>query len=436
MHPVSLDRRRFLQQSATAAAGTLALPTILTRSARAEDQGSKNDRPIVGSIGMGGQGTHIAEAASHFGDIVAVCDVDRQRAEKGREKFGGKPEIYGDYRQLLDRKDIEIVTIGTPDHWHTAIALAALRAGKDVYCEKPLTLTIAEGQLLSKTVKETGRVFQVGTQQRSDWRFHLAAEMVRNGRLGKIQKVTVILPESTEAGGPFPAKPVPEYLNWEMWLGQAPLVDYVPERCHYTFRWWYEYSGGVMTDWGAHHMDICHWGLGMDDSGPLSIDGHATLPNIPGGYNTPKFFTIDMLYPNDVLVHVEIGDNGVLFEGDKGRLFVNRGKISGKPVEDLAAELGKKDVEELHDAELPGATIKLPRSNNHMGNFFDCVKSRNKPISDVWSHHRTISACHLANISMRLGRKLQWDAKAEKFVGDSEADGMLSRAQREPYTVS
>ena len=419
-----VNRRHFLQSSAGLLAGAGLAPHLLTGTVQslAGEPGSKNDRFVIGSIGLGGQGTSIANAARRYGDVVAVCDVDQSRAEKAKGEFGGKAEIYGDYRKLLERPDIELVTIGTPDHWHTAIAVAALRAGKDVYCEKPLTLTVDEGKLLVRVVKETGRVFQVGTQQRSDARFRLACELVRNGRIGKLQKVTVTLPDS-DAGGPFATKPVPPGLNWDFWLGQAPATEYIPERCHYQFRWWYEYSGGIMTDWGAHHMDIAHWGMGVDQSGPLSVEGHGTLPKIANGYNTPNRFTVDYLYPNDVQLHVDIGDNGVLFEGDKSRVYVNRGRITGKPVEELA------------ENPLPEDRVKLYASNNHMGNFIDCVRSRQTPISDVVSQHRSVSACHLANISLRLGRKLNWDAAKEEFVGDSEANAMLSRPQRAPYTI-
>lgn len=423
------NRRRFLQSSLGVAAAATSTPYWFDSLAKADEvPESKNDRPIIGSIGLGGQGTSIAKRASQFGDIVAVCDVDRERAEKARETFGGKADIYEDYHKVLDRPEIEAVTIGTPDHWHTAIALAALHSGKDVYCEKPLTLTVEEGIAIRNAVAETGRVFQVGTQQRSDKRFRLACEMVRNSWLGKLQKVTVTLPDSTLAGGPFESKPVPAHLNWEMWLGQAPEAAYCPERCHYTFRWWYDYSGGVMTDWGAHHMDIAHWAMGMDDSGPLSVHGHATMPNIENGYNTPKNFTVDCEYPDDVQLNVRIGDNGVLFEGDEGRIFVNRGKLTGAPVE--------KFLEKYSIEERPSDWTLLIESNNHMGNFFDCIKSRETPVSDVASHHRSITACHLSNISMRLGRKLNWDAKNETFVGDSEANAMLSREQRSPYQWS
>ncbi|MGD9647298.1 MAG: Gfo/Idh/MocA family protein [Pirellulales bacterium] len=419
-----VDRRGFLQSSAALLAGAGLAPHWLTGSAKslAAEPTAKNDRFVIGAIGVGGQGTSIANAARRYGDVVAVCDVDRTHAERARQEFGGKADIHGDYRKLLERTDIDLVTIGTPDHWHTAIAVAALRAGKDVYCEKPLTLTIDEGKLLVRVVKETGRVFQVGTQQRSDERFRLACELVRNGRIGKLQKVTVTLPDS-EAGGPFATAPVPAGLDWDFWLGQAPATDYIPQRCHYSFRWWYEYSGGIMTDWGAHHMDIAHWGMGVDQSGPLSVEAHGSLPDIPNGYNTPKSFTVDFEYPDDVQLHVNIGDNGVLFEGDRSRVYVNRGRIAGKPVEELA------------ENPLPEDRIKLIVSNDHMRNFIDCVRSRQTPISDVVSQHRSVSACHLANISLRLGRKLNWDADKEEFVGDSEASAMIGREQRAPYSI-
>ncbi|MBX7072734.1 MAG: Gfo/Idh/MocA family oxidoreductase [Pirellulales bacterium] len=420
----SVSRRRFVQTGAGLfAAGLLGPQGFTTPLARALEPKSKNDRLVLGAIGVGGQGSSIADQSRRFGDIVAVCDVDLGRAEEAKAKFGGKAEVYQDFRKLLDRKDIDAVTIGTPDHWHTAVCLAALRSGRDVYCEKPLTLTIDEGKILVRTVKDTGKILQVGTQQRSDERFRTACELVRNGRIGKLKKVTVTLPDSP-AGGPFANKPTPPQLDWDMWLGQAPLVEYCPERCHYQFRWWYEYSGGIMTDWGAHHMDIAHWGMGMENSGPLTIESKANLPHIENGYNTPNQFTIDMLYPDDVQLHVNIGDNGVLFEGDKSRVYVNRGRITGKPYEELATNPLPDD-----------RAVKLHASDDHMADFVNSVRTRQQPVSDVVSQHRSVSACHLANISMRLGRKLNWDPAKEEFVDDSEANSMLSRPQRAPYTI-
>jgi predicted dehydrogenase len=430
-------RRAFVQTSV----GALALaanPFFSPRGGRAAE--SKNNRPLVGSIGLGGQGTGIARRANQHGDVVAVCDVQRQHAERAKNEHFAKAEIYDDYRKLLARKDLDAVTIGTPDHWHTAIALAALDAGKHVYCEKPLTLTIDEGKKLVAAVKRTGKVMQVGTQQRGDQYklFGRAVATARSGRLGKLTKITVSLPLSTEEGGPFEAQNVPEGLNWDFWLGQAPKAEYCPERCHYRFRWWYEYSGGIATDWGAHHMDVAHWVLDVENSGPITIDGTKTkLPETPGGFNTPKLVTVDYLYPNDV--HVQMlaqppGDEGVLIEGTEGRIYVNRGRITGKPIEEQDADAALKDkimaeVEKLYK----GNTARM---GDHMGNFFEAWMHGKWPISDVESQHRSVSACHLGNISIRLRRKLTWDAAKEEFVGDSEANGMLTRAQRDPYTIA
>jgi len=430
-----LNRRRFVQTTAGLAAAAN-LPFWLTERAAADE--SKNDRPIFGCIGLGGQGTGIANRAKNNGaDIVAVCDVDRGRAENAKGKSFEKADIYDDYRKLLERKDIEAVTIGTPDHWHTAIALAALDAGKHVYCEKPMTLTIDEGKQLVAAVKRTGKTFQVGTQQRGDqWQlFGRAVATVRSGQLGKIQKVTVYLPLSTSDGGPFPTSPVPDGLNWDFWQGQAPATDYVKERCHYQFRWWFDYSGGIMTDWGAHHMDIAHWALGMEDSGPLAIDGSQTvLPNIPGGYTTPKKPIVEYQYPDDIALEVVAEKEGVMFEGDKGRIFVNRGRIEGKPIEVQEADPALKE-KTMNDVK---ALFKgnLAKLGDHMGNFFEGFKHNLPVISDVGSQHRTASACHLGNISIRLGRKIAWDPTKQEIVGDSEANAMLKRAQRAPYQIS
>ena len=395
---------------------------------------SANDRPVVGSIGVGGRGSGIMNEARRFGDIVAVCDVDKNHAERAKQSNEGKPEVYEDYHKLLDRKDIQAVTIGTPDHWHSKIVIDAMLAGKDVYCEKPLTLTIAEGQQIIKVAEQTKRIVQVGTQQRSEMNllFLRAVATVRSGQLGKMKKVTVSLPLSTSEGGPFDAKPIPENLNWDLWLGQAPKVDYCPERCHFQFRWWYEYSGGIVTDWGAHHLDIAQWALDVDRSGPLTVDGSKTvLPKIANGYNTPKNPVIEYIYPGEIVVEVTSGNEGILFEGENGRIFVNRGRITGKQIEDQDKDQKLKDltsewITKVYNGGKPGS---------HMGNFFECLKTRTQPISDVVTQHRSVSACHLGNISVRLQRKLTWDAKAEKFVGDDEADKMVGREQREPYQI-
>lgn len=433
------SRRSFLHTAAAALAGGSLVPYVFTANAEeAAKPRSANDRFRIGAIGMRYQGTVITDKARAHGDVVAICDVDRHVREQARSSFGSTPAIFEDYRKLLDRKDVDVVMIGTPDHWHTKMLIDACRAGKDVYIEKPLTLTIDEGKQLVQVVRETQRVVQVGSWHRSDSRFRLAVEMVRQGRLGQLKRIEVVLGKN-QKGGPFPTRPVPGHLNWDLWQGQTPDVPYVEERCHYTFRWWTEYSGGQLTDWGAHHMDIAQWAAGMEGSGPVRIDGQATYPNVPGGYNVPLDFQAKYVFANGVeMVVLDHGRNGILFEGSEGRMFVNRGTLEGKPVEALADAPLPREQYQLyaHDnLARPPREGKLDAIVNHMGNFFDCVQSRQQPISDVASQHRSVSTCHLGNISMRLGRPLQWDPEKELFVGDDEANGHLRREQRAPYAI-
>ena len=264
MKSIDQNRRSFLKYSASGAIlSTLSFPYI------GKAQQSANERLRFGAIGVGGRGAGIANSARRLSDIVAVCDLDTQRIDRVNKSLAqGKAKGYEDYRKILDRKDIDFVTIGTTDHWHSRIAIHAMQAGKDVYCEKPLTLTIEEGKQICKVTKETGRVFQVGTQQRSEMgqKFLTAIGIIREGRIGKIKKVTCNIGGGPQ-GGPFKKSDPPSNIDWNMWLGQAPLVDYIKERCHYQFRWWYEYSGGKMTDWGAHHVDIAQWAMQQDGVG-------------------------------------------------------------------------------------------------------------------------------------------------------------------------
>ena len=431
------NRRRFLKTSAGALAAGAMAPRLLAADAQGKaPPKERNDRPGIGSIGMRYQGSVIAEKARAHGDIVAICDVDRHVREQARAAFGSTPRIFEDYRELLDRKDVDVVTIGTPDHWHTKMLIDACRAGKDVYCEKPLTLTVDEGKLLVKVVKETGRVVQVGSWQRSDHRFRLAVEMVHQGRIGKLERVDVVLGKN-KTGGPFEIDDPPPELNWDLWQGQTPDVPYIHERCHYTFRWWYEYSGGQMTDWGAHHLDIAQWGIG---SCPIEIDGRAKFPNVPNGYNVAVDFHAVYKYPGGVEMTVsDTGRNGIMFTGSEGRIFVNRGTLSGKPVEDLQQSPLPRDKFVVYDYDnlsRPERVGKLDAIVNHMGNFFDCIRSRKTPISDVVSQHQSVTTCHLGNISMHLGRPLKWDPVKELFVGDGEANGLLSRQQRKGFDIS
>jgi predicted dehydrogenase len=436
-------RRDFLR---VGAASPLLLPLVVPSGrATAEAFQQKNDRPRLALIGAGGQGSGDASWASNYGDFVAVCDVDKNHVERAKasERIGkGKAEGYEDYRKVLDRKDVDAVIIGTPDHWHSKILIETMKAGKDAYCEKPMTLTIDEGKLIGKVAKETGRVVQVGTQQRSDHNrvFLLAVALVRAGRIGKIRKVTAAI-GGAPSGGPFPKVKPPEVLNWDMWLGQAPKVDYIAHRCHSDFRWWYEYSGGKMTDWGAHHVDIGQWAIGMDESGPTSIEVvKSTLPvDYKGGfatvddcYNTPTVFVVRAKFANDVTLEIrDDTENGVTFEGSNGRIFVTRDRIdlSGGSVDALL----KNPVPESLLIELR----KGKKVDGHMPNFFECARDRSTPVSDVWTHHRALTTCHLANIAIRLGgRKLTWDPAKEEIVGDSEANSWLSRPQRAGYEIT
>ena len=428
-----MNRRRFLKQGVLA--GTLAGAGLHTFPASFAKSRWKIERLGVGAVGLRYQGSVITEKARAYGDVVALCDVDRHVREQARAAFGSTPRIFEDYRDLLKRKDVDVVLIGTPDHWHTKILIDACRAGKDVYCEKPLTLTIDEGKLIRKVVGRTKRVVQVGSWQRSDHRFRLAVEMVRGGRIGKLQRVTVVLGKN-KTGGPFEVYPVPKHFNWDLWQGQTPDVPYIPERSHYTFRWWQAYSGGQMTDWGAHHLDIAQWGIG---GLPVEITGTAKYPHVENGYDVPIDFEARYRYDNGVTLTVkDHGRNGILFEGTGGRLFVNRGTVAGKPVDALKDRPLPRESFTLYDFDnvsRPKRMGKLDAIINHMGNFFDCVESRRTPISDVESQHRSVSTCHLANIAVKVGRTLRWDPKEEAFNDDKEANGLLRRPQRSGFEV-
>jgi predicted dehydrogenase len=436
---MNANRRQFIKSGVA-----IATAPFIPWTQKALANVSKNDRPRIGCIGLGGMGTGDAEEHAHFGDILAVCDVDRRHAEKAKDspKIGkGKADLYGDYRKILDRKDIDIVSVVTPDHWHVKIAVEALQAGKHVFCQKPLTLTLEENQLIRNACHAYPKlVFFVGTQQRSDRdRFLRAINMVQTGLLGNIQRVTASIGGSP-TGGPFPKAKPPGELDWNMWLGQAPLVDYRKKRCHYEFRWWYEYSGGKFTDWGAHHVDIATWALGEDapGHGPIEIDGRDAkhpvpfkngYPTVDNSYNTAHDFDVKCTYASGIELHITSrGDNGVLFEGAKGRMFVNRERITGKPIEENwdKDQFGQKDLERLYRGK---------PFEGHKENFFRCVREGGLPVSDPFSHIQTMNSCHLAAIAARLGRVIRWDPVQEKIVGDDQATALSSRIPRSGYEI-
>ena len=449
------SRRRFLKTTAAAGAAASVPYFFSTPRTLAQETKSKNDRVTLGVIGAGGMANGNMNAAKQWVDVVAIADVDAGRRESSNQRMsGGKADVYEDYREVLERKDIDVIHVATPDHWHTKPLIEAMYAGKDVYCEKPLTLTIDEGKLIRRVQEETGRVVQVGTQQRST--FHLfvkAMAMVADGRLGKIKQVQAAI-GSAPSSPAIPVADIPKNLNWDRWLGPAPAVDYRHmasknkkgrgnTNCHYEFRWWYEYSGGKLTDWGAHHVDICNWALKLNGqmAGPTSISGTAEHPvDFKDGYavqkdryNTATKFNFTVTYPGgtEMIIRNDT-DNGVLITGEKGRIFVNRKKLVGKPVEDM-------ENNPLPEEAIAKVYKNLPMESNerkqHWANFLHCHRNKLEPISDVHTHMQMLNVCHLAGISARFGRSLKWDDDKEMIVGDDEANAFLSRPYRSGYEI-
>ena len=440
----SISRRSFLRQCTVAAALTGLPLWMVQRDLRAAAEPVRplapNDRPGIALIGCGGMGRGDATNASSFGEIVAVCDVDDAHASAAAEQFtvdGKVPTKFSDFRRVMERKDVHVIINATPDHWHTLINIAAAKAGKDIYGEKPLTLTIDEGRHLIKAVRDGGVVLQTGTQQRSMQRFRLACELVRNGRIGAIKAANVWLPAGLR-GGPFTASEVPAGLNWDFWQGQAPATPYVRERCHQTFRFFYDYSGGTMTDWGAHHNDIAYWAIGL--LAPTQVASRALSQPIPGGYDAYSDYEVNYTYANGIKLNIHTtkddsiyGEklnpagqrNGIRFEGENGWIWVNRDSISASDPD-------------LLKTPLPADAIRLYQSKNHMENFFDCVRSRALPICDVETGHRSATMCHLGAISLRTGKSLTWNPESEKFTGEhaDEANRYVSREMRKPYDYS
>ncbi|MEM1061539.1 MAG: Gfo/Idh/MocA family oxidoreductase [Planctomycetota bacterium] len=470
------DRRRFLQTSA-AAAGAIAFGAT-ARPARAAATGAsldallRSEKMSIGMIGCGGISRANMSAARDYLNVVAVCDVDAARAREASKQFAkGKAPVHNDYRAILDDPKIDLVHVATPDHWHAKPTIEAMLAGKDVYCEKPLTLTVDEGKLIRRVQQETGRVVQVGTQQRSTGPlFVQAVALVAAGRLGRIRKIQCAIGGAPSSAS-IPVAEVPAEFDWDRWLGPAPFADYrflaAPEpkgnqkkagrpktNGHYEFRWWYEYSGGKLTDWGAHHVDIAGWALEANGLSPdiASIDGTAEHPvSFVDGvaqqkdrYNTATnfLFTAKTVDGVEIVIRNDT-DNGVLIEGDKGRIFVNRKRLVGAPVEALkddpllpeAISSVYRDMPLLtHPAEKGKGRGPSDRTG-HWANFLYSVRERALPISDVHSHMRALNICHLAGISARLGREINWDAKTERIVGDDVADSMLSRPYRSGYEI-
>jgi predicted dehydrogenase len=476
----NLSRRGFMQKS-VAAMTAAGLPAWYAqevfgaqeKSDAAAKPGGANGKLQVGVVGVGpnprrsnalyGEAKRSKNVPVHF---TAVCDVDARHVEHAVKQYGAdKFEVAGlkDFRELNARKDVDAVIIATPDHWHALMAVDALRKGKDVYCEKPLTLTVEEALLLQKVVKETGRVLQTGSQQRSEMKqFRLAADVVRAGRIGKIKSIECRI-GGNPTSGPIKEVPAPKELDWDMWLGPTAKVPYRQDgnktNCHYEFRWWYEYSGGKMTDWGAHHIDIAQWMLGMDGSGPVGIEVvDAAKPYDGGdGYNCHPTFKVKYTYaggatvtamdgrgtavkglvkadgkphtgrrgPNTVAFEeIGGGENGVMVFGENGTLFVSRDMLVASDPKVLSESLEKDDPK-----------LYPSRPNRHMEDFLDCVKTRQTPICGAEVGGGSVIVCHIGTIALRLGKALKWDPKAYKF-DDAEANKMLSREMRSPWKLA
>ncbi len=426
---VCLPRRRFLAH----AAGALCAPMLITSRTRGAVQPS--NRLTFALIGCGGMGrANLHDFMNKPGvQVLAVCDPDRARrlstrddvlkryAERRRSGTYAGCDAYNDYRDLLARDDIDCVIVGSPDHWHALHVVHAARAGKDIYGEKPLSLTVAQGREMVRAVQRYARVFQTGSQQRSDARFRQACELVRNGRLGRIHRVICGLPGGEITGNHPPIDP-PDGFDYDLWLGPAPAEPYCAHRTHYEFRHILDYSGGKLTDWGAHHIDIAQWALGTMDSGPTRIEGQGEFPR-DGLWNAAVTYDIRCSYDSGVeLIITSRAPNGVRFEGDRGTLFVTRGHIEADPAEILREQIGEHED-------------RLPVSNDHRMNFIECVRSRTEPVAPIEHAHRSIAIAHLGNISMRLGRPIRWDPATETIADDPTASRMLDRAMRGPWSL-
>ena len=443
MRKERISRRKFLQKATGIAAGATALPYFVPAwhglSARENtarmavplgkaSNAPPSDRITLGFIGSGKQSQHLIPSFlnSPGAQVLAICDVDRLKLERGQkivEDFyaqrSGQPykgcQAYGNFRELIAREDIDAVVIATPDHWHAIMVIEAAQAGKDIYCEKPLSQKIAEARAMVNAIRRYGRVFQTGSMQRSDNRFRFACELVRNGYIGEIKTVTVGVGGPPE-DKPLPAEPVPDYLDWDMWVGPAPwrpynrdLSPHISVDVFPNWRYHSDFGGGGMTDWGAHHFDIAQWGLGMDETGPAEI-----IPPDRKGYKVLTY-----KYANGVIMTRD-NANGILFTGAEGKVEVNRGYLRTWP-------------ESLKDQQIRPEQIHLYDSNNHYVDWLDAIRKRTKPICDIETGCRSVTVCHLGNIAYKLKRPLKWDPNREVFVADDEANRLLSRSYRSPW---
>jgi myo-inositol 2-dehydrogenase/D-chiro-inositol 1-dehydrogenase len=441
----------------TATAGTIIIPTIIP--SRVMGKNPPSDMINIGQIGFGRIAmTHdLAETLKYdVARVVAVADFDSNRLARGKQfienfyaqKSGSSGYInvktYGDYREILADDGIDAVIISTPDHWHAQPAIEAALAGKDIYLQKPTSLTIAEGRLLSNIVQKKGVILQVGTQQRSSPQFRVAAELVRNGRIGKLHTVKIGLP-GDPSGPEAPEQQVPKNLNYNAWLGSTPEVYYTEMRVHpqnsLTDRpGWLrceQFGAGMITGWGQHHFDSAAWGMDTELTGPVTMEAVAQFPK-SGLWDVHGDFMSKAEYKNGITQLTSGGyPNGIRYEGTEGWIFVTRGDYSVTPSDPGNGGQGTKPLEasdpKILTSEIGENEIHLYVSKEQHGNWLDCIKSRNEPISPVEKGHRACTVCLVTHIAMKLGRKLFWDPDAERFINDAEADSMLTRPQRYPH---
>lgn len=430
MNPLetNLSRRAFLRRSTLTAAGAglaASMPNLITRPAYA----AASPNPIregvrLGCIGVGNQGKPLM--LQNYQNVVAVCDVDKDRAAAAQKEIETRRKIkcpsYTDYRKLLDNKDVDAVIIATPDHWHALQTVHACQAGKHVYVEKPLSLVIDEGRLMVQAARKHQKIVQTGSMQRSMPGFREACEFVRSGRIGKVKQVKVGIPGVNFSEKAVPNSEPPPELDYDLWLGPAPWRPYNKNHVHYNFRFFWDYSGGQMTNWGAHHLDIAQWALDMDNSGPVQIEGK-------GDYDPEKRFEVPVLseihyrYANGVHVILEQKPGvpiGTTFIGEKGTIYVNRGKLTSDPADIITRPLA---ADEVH----------LYTSKNHHDNWYECIKTGKLPICDVEVGHRSATVCHLGNIALRTSQKITWDPAKESIVGSADAAKCQRYAYRSPW---
>lgn len=433
----SKSTRRTLLKKASAAAGAITFPYFVPSASLGKGGAiAPSNRLVLGAIGTGGQGRGNMNRLMGIEGVqcIAVCDVDAAHRLQARDEVNGKYgnqdcRMYDDFRELLAREETDIICVGTPDHWHGLISVAALEAGNDVYCEKPLTNSIPEGRAVVEASRRNQRILQTGSQERSGGNARFACELVRNGRIGKLHTIRINLPcddghhkEVLKRSGPQPVVPAPESLDYNMWLGHTPEAYYTPNRVHFWWRFILAYGGGEMTDRGAHVIDIGQLGNGTDDTGPIEIKADGKL-RATGIYDTFFEYDFECTYANGVkMIGSSNGPRGLRFEGDDGWIFIHihGGSLEAEPASLLDEKIGEDD-------------IHLGRSPGHHQNFIECVRSRRQPVAQAETGHRTASLCHLLNIAMLTGRKLKWNPNLELFENDDEANALLRPKMRPPW---